>query len=471
MKKLLSLLMCVVMVMSLAVSAAAISLVKVTAIKLNKQDITLTVGQTSNLKVIFTPVNTTQRLLQYSTSNKDIATIDAKGRITAVKAGKVVITVTSTSSSKVLAKCNVTIAPIKPVKLSIIDVAGNAQLSQPAIDAFKAARPDLVSSIELIKLTAPELAAKIRAQYAAKNMETSMIFTGFDGLASCTQANVIERLWPDMKNKFVGIEGNYLPGAQKAMNVGAGFGITYVFCPGGPMFTYNPGKVKTVPKTPQELLAWAKANPGKFLYARPANSGPGRTFLMGLPYILGDADPKDPRKWDKTWAYLKELGEYIDYYPTGTGVTFKELGEGTRWMVASHLGWDMNQRILGTIPETSQAFMLDNSTWITDAQFICIPKGLDEARKNADIALINWLMTPEMQAITYDNGYFYPGPSIKNVPITMAPKENQDKITKAMRPEYEKLIKDLPTTTQLDAYNLTLAYDMWDKLIGSKTKK
>ena len=51
-----------------------------------------------------------------------------------------------------------------------------------------------------------------------------------------------------------------------------------------------------------------KQNPKKFIYARPANSGPGRTFLMGLPYLLGDTDPKDPIKgWDKTWSYLKEL--------------------------------------------------------------------------------------------------------------------------------------------------------------------
>ena len=42
------------------------------------------------------------------------------------------------------------------------------------------------------------------------------------------------------------------------------------------------------------------------MYARPANSGPGRTLLMGLPYILGDKDPTDPVKgWDKTWAYLQ----------------------------------------------------------------------------------------------------------------------------------------------------------------------
>ena len=46
------------------------------------------------------------------------------------------------------------------------------------------------------------------------------------------------------------------------------------------------------PKTADELLAYARENKNRFFYARPANSGPGRTLLMGLPYILGDSDPK-----------------------------------------------------------------------------------------------------------------------------------------------------------------------------------
>ena len=54
---------------------------------------------------------------------------------------------------------------------------------------------------------------------------------------------------------------------------------------------------------------------------------------MGLPYMLGDKDPKDPvNGWEKTWAYLKELNSCIEYYPTGTGIVMKELGEGTRDM-------------------------------------------------------------------------------------------------------------------------------------------
>ncbi len=91
------------------------------------------------------------------------------------------------------------------------------------------------------------------------------------------------------------------------------------------------------------------------MYARPANSGPGRTFLQGLPYILKDKDPMDPNDgWDKTWAYLIELGKNIEYYPTGTGAVMKELAEGSRDMIASHLGWDLNPRILGVVPKEAR---------------------------------------------------------------------------------------------------------------------
>jgi len=72
----------------------------------------------------------------------------------------------------------------QPVKPSIIDVAGDLQLSQPAIDAFKTANPKIVSGIEYVKLTAPELVAKIKAQQMASNLVTTMVLTGYDGMAA-----------------------------------------------------------------------------------------------------------------------------------------------------------------------------------------------------------------------------------------------------------------------------------------------
>jgi putative spermidine/putrescine transport system substrate-binding protein len=367
------------------------------------------------------------------------------------------------------AAAQVTVA--KPVKLSIIDVAGNLQLSKPAIEAFKAANPKLVADIEYISLTAPELPSKIKAQQMAGNMDTTMVLTGYDAMASGMDQGIYEQLIPKYSADFATAMANYLPGAKAAYDLFKGYGIAYVFCPGGPMLTYNPDKVPNPPKTPAELLAWAKANPGKFLYARPANSGPGRAFLQGLPYILGDKNPRDPKTWDKTWAFLKELDNYIDYYPSGTGITFKELGEGTRWMIASHLGWDMNQRILATIPATYQGLFLDNTTWVTDCHFMAIPKGLDKDRLAVTVELMKWLMLPAQQAVTYDNGYFYPGPSIKGVGIDMAPEKSQKAVKSAIRPAYEQAIVKLPSTTQLDQTALVEAMDMWDQLVGAKVKK
>ena len=60
------------------------------------------------------------------------------------------------------------------------------------------------------------------------------------------------------------------------------------YTPSGPLIEYAPERVKTPPASAQELLDWTRAHKNCFFYARPANSGPGRTWLMGLPYLLGD---------------------------------------------------------------------------------------------------------------------------------------------------------------------------------------
>ena len=62
-----------------------------------------------------------------------------------------------------------------------------------------------------------------------------------------------------------------------------------------------------------------------------------------------------------------------------------------------------------------------------------------------------FMLTPEAQAFTYDKGYFYPGPAVKNVPLSMAPKESQDALKEYGRPEYEKWLAEFPHTQSLEA--------------------
>jgi putative spermidine/putrescine transport system substrate-binding protein len=242
--------------------------------------------------------------------------------------------------------------------------------------------------------------------------------------------------------------------------------------PAGPLLEYNPAKVKQPPTTPAELLAWCKANPNRLIYARPANSGPGRTFIMGLPYILGDKNPKDPvNGWEKTWAFLKELNSCIEYYPTGTGAVMKELGEGSRDMTVTMTGWDLNPRILGTVPKDYKVTPMKGMTWVNDAHYMVIPKGVAPEKIPAILDLMAFLLTPEAQAYTYDKGYFYPGPAVKNVPLSMAPKESQDLIKEYGRPEYEKWLAEFPHTQSLEAKAQVDAFRIWDQQVGAQKTK
>ena len=226
---------------------------------------------------------------------------------------------------------SITPAWAAPVTLNIVDVAGNLALTQDAIDNYVKKNPDKISKVTYTKAPSPELPGKLKAMQGAGRSDIDMVLTGTDFLAAGIDQGVLMKVLPDQAAKFPGLMANYQPAAAKMQELAQDHGVAVVFMPAGPLVEYNPAKVKQPPTTPAELLAWCKANPNRLIYARPANSGPGRTFIMGLPYILGDSNPKDPVKgWDKTWAYLKELNSCIEYYPTGTGAVMKELGEGSR---------------------------------------------------------------------------------------------------------------------------------------------
>ena len=360
--------------------------------------------------------------------------------------------------------------PAAPVTINILDVAGNLQLTQGMIDNFKAANPSIVANITFTKGTAPEMAGKLQAQQGSTGEgQINLVLTGTDGLSAGIGQSLLTKILPDHEAVFPKLMENYLEPAAAMQGLAQGYGIAIVYYPSGPLIEYNPAKVSTPPTTPDELLAWAKEHPGKFEYARPANSGPGRTFLMALPYLLGDKDPLDPTSgWEKTWAYLKELGKNITLYQTGTTKTMEDLGSGTVDMVASTTGWDINPRVLGTVPNTVKVALLQPMNWVTDAQYAVIPKGVSQDVLDADLKLIAWMLKPDQQAIAYDKGYFYPGPAVKDVTLGMAPKDSQDVISQFGRPEYAGWIDQYPKLPSLPADKQVTAFDIWDREIGAR---
>lgn len=356
--------------------------------------------------------------------------------------------------------------PSEPVNLTIIDVAGQAQLTQGMIEDYADSNPDWVSNIDFTQATSPELAAKIKAQQDADRTDISMVLTGTDGLSAGIEQDLWLKLVPDHQAELPDLASVLI--SAGAQDLAQGFGVNVVFGNYGPTFTYNPGDVDSPPTTVDELLAWAGDNDGKLMYARPANSGPGRTWLMSLPFLLGDSDPKDPENgWEKTWTYLEQLGEHIEYYPSGTSATMKELGEGSRSMVASTMGWDMNPRVLGTVPMDFKAITFPDGPLLADAQFVTVPKGLGDDQTKVVVNLIAWMLKPEQQAKAYDDAYFYPGPAVKDVTLDMAPQESQDAVNSVLRPEFDDLIASAKVELPLDAPSLVKAFEIWDERIGS----
>lgn len=96
------------------------NVVNVTSITLGKPTITLTVGNEETLTIAeILPADATNKNCTWSSSNKDVATVDETGKVTAEGPGVATITVTSADGSGVTASCEVISVPVGYVDLGI----------------------------------------------------------------------------------------------------------------------------------------------------------------------------------------------------------------------------------------------------------------------------------------------------------------------------------------------------------------
>ena len=94
--------------------------VGVTDVTLDKTELTLTEGETETLTATVKPDNADNKKVAWSSDKTDVATVDGAGRVTAVKAGEAVVTVTTEDGGKT-ATCKVTVKA-KAVPVTGVDV-------------------------------------------------------------------------------------------------------------------------------------------------------------------------------------------------------------------------------------------------------------------------------------------------------------------------------------------------------------
>ncbi len=357
----------------------------------------------------------------------------------------------------------------QPITISILDNGGDLASTGVIIENYKKAFPNKVKEIKIQRGPAPETPAKIKAQQDAGRVDINLILTGQDAGSVLAANNQLIRLFPTYDKMFP--KDELKEEAKILQDAGGGFLMPTVVNAGGPVFIYNPKKVPNPPKTADELLAWAKANPQRLLYARPANSGPGRSIMTGLPFILNDKNPMDPEKgWDKAWAYMKELGKYIEYYPTGTLFTLREFAQDQRWMIAGIMEWDMKPRAEGVIPPEAKITILDNTTFIIDGHYWAIPKGVPQNEVDVILDLMKFMRRVDQQVLTYKA---FIGPTIKAATLDKAPADIRDYVKEFWRLEYDQIGpgKKYKMASQLDFKELTYAMDRWDREVGAQQIK
>ncbi|MGI8696691.1 MAG: extracellular solute-binding protein [Mycobacteriales bacterium] len=359
--------------------------------------------------------------------------------------------------------------PDAPVVLTVLDGSGDLSSGGKVIfENFKKAHPELVKDILYEEAGAPDVVGKIRAQALAGKVSISIVLGGADVLGSMQKENIATPLLPENQASLPKLAALQDPPRRGLQAIARGSGILNSFTPSGPLLEYQSTSVPDPPRTPATLLAWAKAHPGKFGYAQPNNSGPGRTFLMSLPYMLHDKDPQDPvNGWDKTWAYLKELGRYVSSYPSSTTILNKQLADGTLAIVTTQAAFDVGQHQNGTFAASIRPAMFTDQQWVSDGHFMIVPRGVSAQTLYVDMQFMSYLLTPAQQVQNFATGSITT--AIKTVSPSMAAPAARRVIEKFGRPDfYTRAFKTGPIHAPLRPDRLQQAFDKWQREVGSR---
>jgi hypothetical protein len=157
----------------LGVEASAAKAVKATKLTVSPTSLVITKGSTKTVKVTFSPANTSNKTLKWTTSNKKYVTVSSKGVVTGVAVGNATVTVTN-PSSKLSKKIAVSVIPKVVEDLGwkkTLDAFTVAMKSADVLALTKLVDPSQTSILEdAITADDPPAALDLYKEYAAESM-------------------------------------------------------------------------------------------------------------------------------------------------------------------------------------------------------------------------------------------------------------------------------------------------------------
>ncbi len=204
----------------------------------------------------------------------------------------------------------------------------------------------------------------------------------------------------------------------------AGYGVPYRGS--SVVLAYNSKEVTDPPKTVDLLLSWIKANPGKFTYNPPDTGGSGGAFVTqivkkgikpdDITLFQTGYDPTKETEWDTGLGILKDLSKSIynnGFYPKGNVGVLQTLGKGSISIAPVWSDQGMSYLAQKLLPPEVMLIQLD-PPFSGGASYIGMVA--DSQHKTEVYAFLNWLLTPEPQALVVDKMNGYPGLDIQYMP-------------------------------------------------------
>lgn len=174
------------------------------------------------------------------------------------------------------------------------------------------------------------------------------------------------------------------------------------------ILAYDSAKVATPPATMDELVAWMKANPGRFAYNTPGTGGAGDSFARSAVYnfLPEEAFTSDDEKWVSEWDagfdFLKEIHPYMYssggsiVYPNKNQGTLDLLNQGEIDMCPNWADMVLSQRASGEIKDTIKITQIDPAL-TGSLQSLVIPTfGSNE---DGAYAFMNYMLSPAAQEL------------------------------------------------------------------------
>lgn len=195
------------------------------------------------------------------------------------------------------------------------------------------------------------------------------------------------------------------------------------------LLAYDSTKVTAVPRTLDQVLAWIRANPGRFTYNSPSTGGSGGAFVetvvdrytspANLTKLIAGPDSAAEKDWDKGLGVLHDLNSsvYQHVYPNGNQAVLDLLGKGQIWMAPVWSDQFLSAVSAGQLGKQIKVTQISDPSFTGGAAYLGIPT--NTGNMQAALALANYVLEPAQQAVIVTTIAGFPAVPVRTLPAAV----------------------------------------------------